>query len=69
VGLRGELSQLKQEVVSLYDLALKALRGQRIEEARAALKQALARDPEDGPSKTLLARLDGAGTMTRVEGR
>ncbi len=55
---KGELSPRKQEVCVLYAEGLALWRTARFSEARALFAQAVAVDPDDAPSRALLARCD-----------
>ncbi len=55
---KGALSPRKQEVCALYAEGLALWRGARFAEARAVFARAVAADPEDAPSRALLARCD-----------
>ena len=55
---KGELPLRKQEVCALYAEGLSLWRAARFSEARAVLTQAVAVDPDDAPSRALLARCD-----------
>jgi adenylate cyclase len=52
----GELSAHKRATVERYHQALALYRASRFAEATRPLEEALAADPEDGPSRALLAR-------------
>lgn len=54
----GELPAAKRATVERYHRALALYRESRFEEARRVLEEALAADPEDGPSRALLARCE-----------
>ena len=49
---KGELSETKQKVVHLFEEAWKLHAAKSFHEAIAKFDEALALDPEDGPSKT-----------------
>src|SRR5262249_40983994 len=55
---KGELSPQKQEVCALYAEGLGLWRAARFVEARAVFARAVESDPEDAPSRALLARCD-----------
>ncbi|HEY1904563.1 MAG TPA: adenylate/guanylate cyclase domain-containing protein [Myxococcaceae bacterium] len=55
---KGELSPRKQEVCALYAAGLALWRAARFAEARAVFARAVETDPEDAPSRALLARCD-----------
>lgn len=59
LGRAGETPPTKRTVVALYEDALRLHWERRWDEARARLREALALDPEDGPSLHLSARIDG----------
>jgi adenylate cyclase len=52
----GELSAHKRATVDRYHEALRLYRESHFAEAARLLEEALAADPEDGPSRALLAR-------------
>ncbi len=54
----GELPEAKRATVERYQRALALYREARFAEAGLVLKEALAADPEDGPSRALLARCE-----------
>ena len=54
----GELPAAKRATVERYHRALALYREARFEEARRVLEEALVADPEDGPSRALLARCE-----------
>ncbi len=54
----GELPAAKRATVERYHRALALYREARFEEAARVLKEALAADPEEGPSRALLARCE-----------
>jgi adenylate cyclase len=56
MAMKGELSAQKAQVVGLYAQALACFRQARFGEACQLLAKALAVDPNDGPSQTLLRR-------------
>jgi adenylate cyclase len=58
LGRKGELSPTKQVVCALYAEGLALWRGANFAEARALFARAVAMDPEDAPSRALLARCD-----------
>ena len=58
LAARGELDPRKREVVGLYAEALEAWRAQRFAEGRDICARALALDPDDGPSRALMARCE-----------
>jgi len=58
LGMRGDISRSKRELVALYHQALTLYRAARFAEAKEPLAKALALDPEDGPSKALYARCE-----------
>jgi adenylate cyclase len=55
---KGELPQPKRDVCALYAEGLALWRAARFAEARAVFARAVALDPEDAPSRALLARCD-----------
>jgi adenylate cyclase len=55
---KGELSPRKQEVCALYAEGLALWRAARFAEARTVFARAVESDPEDAPSRALLARCD-----------
>jgi adenylate cyclase len=55
---KGELSERKREICGLYAEGLALWRAARFSEARAVFARAVALDPEDAPSRALLARCD-----------
>lgn len=55
---RGELPPRKQEACGLYAEGLALWRAARFAEARGVFARAVALDPEDAPSRALLARCD-----------
>ena len=55
---KGELPPLKQEVCTLYAEGLALWRAARFAEAREVFARAVALDPDDAPSRALLARCD-----------
>jgi adenylate cyclase len=55
---RGELSEQKRQVCALYAEGLGLWRTARFAEAHAVIARAVALDPEDAPSRALLARCD-----------
>ncbi len=55
---KGELSARRQEVCSLYAEGLALWRAARFAEAREVFARAVAADPDDAPSRALLARCD-----------
>ncbi|HEX8435031.1 adenylate/guanylate cyclase domain-containing protein, partial [Archangium sp.] len=54
----GELPEAKRATVERYHRALALYREARFEEAAQGLREALTVDPEDGPSRALLARCE-----------
>ncbi|WP_224363597.1 CHASE2 domain-containing protein [Hyalangium versicolor] len=56
LALKGELPAEKRETVERYHEALGLYRKRRFAEAASLLKARLAKDPEDGPTASLLAR-------------
>jgi adenylate cyclase len=58
LGRKGELSPRKLEVCGLYAEGLALWRGARFSEGREVFARAVALDPEDAPSRALLARCD-----------
>ena len=58
LGRKGELPRRKLEVCALYAEGLGLWRASRFVEARDVFARAVALDPEDAPSRTLLARCD-----------
>ena len=58
LGRKGELPQRKLEVCALYAAGLALWRTARFAEARDVFARAVALDPEDAPSRALLARCD-----------
>ncbi len=54
----GELSAAKRTTVERYHRALALYREARFEEAAHVLREALTEDPQDGPSRALLARCE-----------
>jgi len=58
LGKKGELSPRKVEVCALYAEGLALWRGGHFSEAREFFARAVALDPEDAPSRALLARCD-----------
>jgi len=58
LGRKGELSPRKLEVCGLYAEGLALWRAARFSEAREVFARAGALDPEDAPSRALLARCD-----------
>ena len=58
LGRKGELPRRKLEVCALYAEGLGLWRAARFAEARDVLARAVAMDPEDAPSRALLARCD-----------
>jgi class 3 adenylate cyclase len=59
MGRAGELAPQQEELRSRYAEGLAAYRAGRWEEARAAFARALQAVPDDGPSMTLAARVEG----------
>ena len=59
IGRRGELTGRQGELRNRYADGLNAYRARRFDEARKAFAAALEAVPGDGPSRALLARLDG----------
>ena len=55
---KGELSPEKWEVLDLYAHGLALWRAAHFEDARAVFARAVALDPDDGPSRALLARCE-----------
>jgi len=58
LGRKGELPRRKLEVCALYAEGLALWRAARFAEARDVFARAVAMDPEDAPSRALLARCD-----------
>jgi adenylate cyclase len=58
LGRKGEISPRKLEVCGLYAEGLALWRAARFSEAREVFARAVALDPEDAPSRALLARCD-----------
>jgi len=58
LGRKGELSPTKQVVCALYAEGLVLWRAANFGEARALFARAVVMDPEDAPSRALLARCD-----------
>jgi adenylate cyclase len=58
LGRKGELPRRKLEVCALYAEGLALWRTARFAEARDVFARAVAMDPEDAPSRALLARCD-----------
>ena len=67
---KGALSPRKQEVCALYAEGLALWRGAQFAEARSIFARAVALDPEDAPSRALLARCDRhlSSPPTRFDG-
>ncbi|MBR0828234.1 HAMP domain-containing protein [Bradyrhizobium manausense] len=59
MGRAGQLSAQQESLRTRYAEALSAYRAGRWDEARTAFNAALELAPGDGPSRTLLARIDG----------
>jgi adenylate cyclase len=58
LGRKGEIPPRKLEVCGLYAEGLALWRAARFSEAREVFARAVALDPEDAPSRALLARCD-----------
>ena len=59
IAKKGEITPDKTKVASLYVDALRTHWERRFDEAVAGLQEALRIDPEDGPAKALLTRING----------
>src|SRR6202171_450036 len=59
MGRKGELTAAQLELRARYSDGLAAYRAQRWEDARRAFEAALVAMPDDGPSMTLIKRVDG----------
>jgi len=56
IGLKDEVPEPKRRLVEHYARGLADYRGRRFKEAYGHFKNALALDPDDGPSKTMIER-------------
>jgi hypothetical protein len=58
MGRKGELSAQQLSLINYYSEGLAAYRSRRWEDAKSALNVALETIPDDGPSTTLLSRIE-----------